>query len=106
MAKTSEATLKAIKKYNQKSKFINIKYTPNNIDEYERISQYCEQNNLSMQGYIKSLIKADLDAKGFSVDSTATIDSADTPWPGVIIRSASWLCHTVPDGMDINHNLI
>lgn len=79
MAKTSEATLKAIKKYNQKSKFINIKYTPNNIDEYERISQYCEQNNLSMQGYIKSLIKADLDAKGFSVDSATTIDSADTP---------------------------
>lgn len=75
MAKTSEATLKAIKKYNQKSKFINIKYTPNNISEYERISQYCNQNNLSMQGYIKSLIKADLDAKGFSVDMDTTIDS-------------------------------
>ena len=74
MAKTSEATLKAIKKYNQKSKFINIKYTPNNIDEYERISQYCNNNNLSMQGYIKQLIKADLDAKGFSVDNATTID--------------------------------
>lgn len=68
MAKTSEATLKAIKKYNQKSKFINIKYTPNNIDEYERIAQYCNSNNLSMQGYIKALIKADLDSKGFSID--------------------------------------
>lgn len=75
MAKTSEATLKAIKKYNQKSKFINIKYTPNSIDDYERISQYCSQNNLSMQGYIKALIKADLDAKGFSVDSAADSDS-------------------------------
>lgn len=74
MAKTSEATLKAIKKYNQKSKFINIKYTPNNINEYERISQYCNNNNLSMQGYIKQLIKADLDAKGFSVDNATTID--------------------------------
>lgn len=74
MAKTSEATLKAIKKYNQKSKFINIKYTPNNIDEYERISQYCNNNNLSMQGYIKQLIKADLDSKGFSVNSVTTID--------------------------------
>lgn len=74
MAKTSEATLKAIKKYNQKSKFINIKYTPNNIDEYERISQYCSGNNLSMQGYIKQLIKADLDAKGFNVDSVTTTD--------------------------------
>lgn len=74
MAKTSEATLKAIKKYNQKSKFINIKYTPNNIDDYERIAQYCSQNNLSMQGYIKALIKADLDSKGFSVDCAAVID--------------------------------
>ncbi len=74
MAKTSEATLKAIKKYNQKSKFINIKYTPNNIDEYERISQYYSGNNLSMQGYIKQLIKADLDAKGFNVDSVTTTD--------------------------------
>ena len=75
MAKTSEATLKAIKKYNQKSKFINIKYTPNSIDDYERISQYCNQNNLSMQGYIKALIKADLDAKGFNVDSDTTGDT-------------------------------
>lgn len=84
MAKTSEATLKAIKKYNQKSKFINIKYTPNNINDYERIAQYCSQNNLSMQGYIKALIKADLDAKGFSVDNasdgnaTIDMDSTDT----------------------------
>lgn len=78
MAKTSEATLKAIKKYNQKSKFINIKYTPNNIDEYERISQYCNQNNLSMQGYIKSLIKADLDAKGFSVSDNDNDNTTNT----------------------------
>ncbi len=64
MAKTSEATLKAIKKYNQKSKFINIKYTPDSTDEYERISKYCKDNNLSMQGYIKELVKMDLDNKG------------------------------------------
>lgn len=64
MAKTSEATLKAIKKYNQKSKFINIKYTPNAISEYERIYNYCKNNNLSLQGYIKELIKNDLDNKG------------------------------------------
>ena len=65
MAKTIEATLKAIKKYNQKSKFINIKYTPNSLDDYDRISQYCKKNNLSLQGYIKNLIKTDLDSKGF-----------------------------------------
>lgn len=33
-----------------------------------------------MQGYIKSLITADLDSKGFNVNSAATmdIDSVDT----------------------------
>lgn len=52
------------KKYNQKSKFINIKYTPNAISEYERIYRYCKDNNISLQGYIKELIKTDLDNKG------------------------------------------
>lgn len=64
MVKTSEAALKAIKKYNQKSKFINIKYTPNAISEYERIYSYCKDNNISSQGYIKELIKTDLNNKG------------------------------------------
>ena len=74
MAKTSEATLKAIKKYNQKSKFINIKYTPNATNEYERINQYCKDNNLSMQGYIKNLIKMDLDSKNVPYPDIDTND--------------------------------
>ncbi len=78
MAKTSDATLKAIKKYNQKSKFINIKYTPNATAEYERINKYCKDNNLSLQGYIKGLIKADLDNKGFVLPNGADTDAKDT----------------------------
>ena len=89
MAKTSESTLRAIKKYNQKSKFINLKYTPNTINDYNRVYQYCSLNDLSLQGYIKALIKADLDSKGFyldndndnaanSIDSTDTLDISDT----------------------------
>ena len=54
----------AQKKYNQKSKYIQLKFTQNQNCEYNRIVSYCEQNNLSMQGYIKDLIKKDLDSKG------------------------------------------
>ena len=64
MAKTSEATLKAIKKYNANSKYIQLKFTNNQLPEYERITKYCDDNNMSYQGYIKELIKKDLDEKG------------------------------------------
>lgn len=40
----------------------------------ERVKAYLEQTGQSANSYIKALIKADLDAKGFSVDSAATID--------------------------------
>ena len=66
MAKTSDAQLKAIKKYNSNSKYISIKYTPNQISDYERVTTYCSNNGLALQAYIKSLIKADLDSKGVS----------------------------------------
>ena len=64
MPKTSEATLKAIKKYNANSKYIQLKFTRNQLLEYERIIKYCDNNKLSYQGYIKELIKKDLDEKG------------------------------------------
>lgn len=53
----------AQKKYNGKSNYIQLKYTPNQIAEYNRIKQYCTDNELTLQGYIKELIKRDLDAK-------------------------------------------
>ena len=65
MTKTSESQLKAIKKYNQKSKYIQLKYTENISHEYDRIVKYCTDNNLSLQGYIKEIIKQDLDSKGY-----------------------------------------
>lgn len=55
---------KAQKKYNQKSKYIQLKFTQNQNCEYNRIISYCELNNMSMQGYVKELIKKDLDSKG------------------------------------------
>lgn len=46
----------------------------------ERVKAYLEQTGQSANSYIKALIKADLDSKGFSVGSAATmdIDSVDT----------------------------
>lgn len=64
MAKTSKSILKAVKKYNQNSKYIQLKFTNNQLHEYERIIKHCNDNNLSYQGYIKELIKSDLDNKG------------------------------------------
>lgn len=63
MTKTSRATLNAISKYNKKSKTISLKFTENQLSEYDRIINYCRDNGLSYQGYIKALIKKDLDQK-------------------------------------------
>ena len=63
MAKTSEAQLKAVKKYNEKSKYIHLKFTENRINEYNRICKYCNDNGYSLQGYIRDLINSDLDSK-------------------------------------------
>ena len=64
MNKTSEAQKKAVKKYDEKSKYIQLKFTDNQTDDYYRIRQYCEQNGLSMQGYVKSIVLRDLDNQG------------------------------------------
>ncbi|ENZ28721.1 hypothetical protein Ccl03g_33070 [Enterocloster clostridioformis] len=50
--------------YRKKCKQIGLKYTPNELHEYNRIVGYCKVNHMTYQNYIKSLIKADLDAKG------------------------------------------
>ena len=54
---------KADRNYNANSKVIGLKYTPNQIDEYNRVKQYCIDNKLTLQGYIKGLIQRDLDSK-------------------------------------------
>lgn len=65
---------KGQKKYNANSTYLSVKYTPNEQIDGERVKAYLEQTGQSANAYIKSLIKADLDAKGFSVNSAATID--------------------------------
>lgn len=57
---------KADENYRKKIKTVGLKYTLNELDEYNRLIKYCNDNNLSYQGYIKSLVKADLNNKGIS----------------------------------------
>ena len=67
---------KADRNYNINSKVIGLKYTPNQIAEYNRIKQYCTDNKLTLQGYIKELIKRDLDAKNipYNLDTSTQHD--------------------------------
>lgn len=55
---------KADENYRKKIKTVGLKYTLNELDDYNRLIKYCNDNNLSYQGYIKSLVKADLYKKG------------------------------------------
>lgn len=54
------------KTYNQKCIRFAIKYTPNEKKESDRLKEYLEKNGLSANGYIKELIKRDLDGKGIA----------------------------------------
>lgn len=58
---------KGQKKYNANSTFLSVKYTPNEQIEGQRIKAYLGQTGQSANAYIKSLIKNDLDQKGFFV---------------------------------------
>ena len=40
--------LKAINTYNKKSKYIQLKFTQNSIDEYQRIVNYTDSNKISI----------------------------------------------------------
>lgn len=51
---------KADENYRKKCKTIGLKFTLNELDFYENIVKHCESNNLSLQGYIKDLVRKDL----------------------------------------------
>ncbi len=55
---------KAQLKYNRKCNSIGIKFTLNEEKEYNRLKKYVVDNDLSVNSYVKELIKKDLDNKG------------------------------------------
>lgn len=60
---------KAQAKYRDKSIQFAVNYRPTDIKEGERLKAYLSQTGQSANSYIKGLIKADLDGKGFTVDN-------------------------------------
>lgn len=56
----------AQKRYREKSIQLAVNYRPGtDLKEGERIKAYLDQTGQSANSYIKALIKADLDSKGF-----------------------------------------
>lgn len=66
--------------YNKKCVRIAIKYTPNEQKDSDSLKAYLEQTGQSANSYIKGLIKADLDAKGFNVNDTNNKDDIHWLW--------------------------
>ena len=66
--KTSDSMLKAINKYNKDSINLALSYKRPERNEGLRIKAYLEQTGQTANSYIKALIKADLDNKGFMID--------------------------------------
>lgn len=65
------------KRYNQKRLQYNICWkSEDDKKDGERVKAYLEQTGQSANSYIKSLIKRDLDDKGFAMDDKAPV--ADT----------------------------
>lgn len=62
---STEAERRAVKKYHQKLKSVTIRYTPKELSDFERFERYISENNANKAEYIKNLIKADLDKKGY-----------------------------------------
>ena len=54
--KISEAQKAAQKKYDKKTKIISVKYTPADMDKYERMKSYLERTGKSCNSFIKELI--------------------------------------------------
>lgn len=65
----TEAQKEADKRYREKNRPLTfaISYKITDIDDGKRLKAYLEQAGQSANSYIKGLIKADLDKKGFTI---------------------------------------
>ena len=55
--KTAPYTLKAIKNYNNKTRYISFRLWN---DDFEKLKTIADNNNQSIGGYVKDLIKLDI----------------------------------------------
>lgn len=63
----TEAEKKAVRKYQAKCKEVRMRYTPNELSEYECLQRYLTENHVVLAKYLKELIRADLESKGYYV---------------------------------------
>lgn len=63
---------KAKKKYNDKCYRFSIKFVPSETEEIKRFKTYLTSTGQSANGYIKDLIKKDLDSKGIPYEQKET----------------------------------
>lgn len=68
MDRIKEQNRKAVKKYREKTVSFAVKYSAVDAAEGKRLKAYLEQSGQSANSYIKGLIKADLDCKGFMME--------------------------------------
>ncbi len=64
-----EQNRKAVKKYREKTVSFAVKYSAVDAEQGKRLKSYLADTGQSANSYIKALIKADLDSKGFSMDT-------------------------------------
>ena len=60
-----EQNRKAVQKYRKKTVSFAVKYSAVDAIEGKRLKAYLDQTGQSANSYLKGLIRADLDAKGF-----------------------------------------
>ena len=60
-----EVNRKAVKKYREKTVSFAVKYSAVDANQGNILKAYLQQTGQSANSYIKNLIKADLDSKGF-----------------------------------------
>lgn len=85
--------VKQLKNTEKKTVSFAVKYSAVDANQGNTLKAYLEQTGQSANSYIKALIKADLDAKGFNIDSITTIDmeslesnnDTDNSWINTII---------------------
>ena len=64
----SDAQKKVQDRYNKKRVVVSTTFRENDMNEYFRLKKYLKGNNLSVNSYLKDLIKRDLDSKGIKCD--------------------------------------
>ena len=56
---------KADKKYNAKSNYVSVKFTPKETFFYDTIEKYCDDNSITKQAFTKNAIVEKLEKDGY-----------------------------------------